>query len=106
MATIRVLLNSFLNHLKAFIDWKVLNNMWIFDLDTNEWAWISGNSTTSVVSSYGSKGVSSRANYPGGRVGASMVNYPKRNAVLIFGGYRSWYGKLATLHLHVSILND
>jgi len=80
--------------------------MWNFDLNTNEWSWISGNSTTYAASSYGQKGVVSQDSYPGSRIGASMVNYPKRNAVLIFGGYHSWYGKLATLHLHVSISND
>ncbi len=44
-----------------------LNDLWRFNITSNEWAWISGNKTTDEYGIYGTKGVPDTANYPGAR---------------------------------------
>jgi len=49
-------------------DWGYLNDLWEFSPATNEWAWMSGSSNTSMGSVkgiYGNMGVPSPANVPG-----------------------------------------
>lgn len=50
----------------------LLNDLWKFDITTNEWTWISGDSTFSITGVYGTKGISGPANKPGSRRNASM----------------------------------
>jgi hypothetical protein len=45
-----------------------LNDLWSFNRLTNQWTWISGNNSSNSVSAiYGTKGVASSLNRPGGR---------------------------------------
>jgi hypothetical protein len=45
----------------------VLNDLWKYNISANEWAWISGDSTTDQHSNYGLLGVANSNNKPGGR---------------------------------------
>ncbi len=44
-----------------------LNDMWKFNVTTNEWTWIKGDSVVNKIGIYGTQGVSSPTNNPGGR---------------------------------------
>lgn len=45
-----------------------LNDLWEYNLDNNEWTWLSGNNTHSHNHTYGSIGVAAGANHPGDRL--------------------------------------
>jgi hypothetical protein len=71
-----------------FIDKDVaerLADLWLYDLNTNQWTWIQG-TTNGTASSYGSLGVASSLTYPGGRLGHVMVAHPSMNALILHGG--------------------
>ena len=62
-----------------------LNDLWEYNVSTNQWAWISGESTTDTAGAYGTQGIASVANYPGGRFDAvSWVD--NDGSFWIFGG--------------------
>ncbi len=44
-----------------------LNDLWKYDLLTNQWTWMSGDNTTNSPTTYGTQGVPSASNQPGGR---------------------------------------
>src|SRR5262249_50022126 len=44
-----------------------LGDLWKYDISTNEWTWMSGDSVLNQSAVYGVKGVMSPANKPGGR---------------------------------------
>lgn len=48
----------------------VRNDLWKYNPTTNQWTWISGDSTIDASGIYGSKGVAAAANVPGARTGA------------------------------------
>ncbi len=67
-----------------------LNDLWEYNPDTNEWAWISGNSTVSADAAanpgvYGTQGIPAVGNYPGGRIDAYGWTDAYGN-IWIFGG--------------------
>jgi N-acetylneuraminic acid mutarotase len=66
-----------------------LNDLWEFDPSTNEWAWMSGSSSTDtyvgVPAVFGTLGVLAAGNVPSGRYGASGWADGKGN-FWIFGG--------------------
>lgn len=49
----------------------LLNDLWKFDVLTNQWTWISGSNTINQTCTYGIKGTSGPSNVPGGRSGSS-----------------------------------
>ncbi len=62
-----------------------LNDLWKFNISTNEWTWISGDSITGQLSKYGTKGVASATNCPGGR--RFMAHWvDNSNDLWFFGG--------------------
>lgn len=62
-----------------------LNDLWKFNISTNEWTWISGDSITGQLSKYGTKGVASATNCPGGR--RFMAHWvDNSNNLWFFGG--------------------
>jgi len=63
-----------------------LNDLWMFNITSQMWTWVSGNNTVKAVGAYGTKGVPSVSNYPGGRTGHSMVFHPSMNCLFVFGG--------------------
>ncbi len=44
-----------------------LNDLWKYDIATNNWTWVSGPNTVNGVGTYGTKGVGSASNTPGAR---------------------------------------
>jgi len=66
------------------------NDLWKYDLSTNEWTWMSGDSTGFAPAVYGVKGVASATNNPGARSGscATWVG-DGHNTLWLFGGYYS-----------------
>jgi N-acetylneuraminic acid mutarotase len=44
-----------------------LNDLWKYNVSTNEWTWLKGDTLGNSFANYGSKGVTSSSNKPGGR---------------------------------------
>jgi len=68
---------------------KCLNDLWKFNPDSNQWTWISGDSTVDPVGNWGTLGVSSPTNKPNGRVGAvgwSRHDSTGADQFYVFGG--------------------
>jgi N-acetylneuraminic acid mutarotase len=62
----------------------LLNDLWKFDADSNEWTWLSGGDTPNALGDYGEIGVSNQSNQPGGRSGALM--WVAEGKLWLFGG--------------------
>jgi N-acetylneuraminic acid mutarotase len=60
-----------------------LNDLWSFDISTNNWTWLKGSSTVYPVGNFGSIGVSSPTNVPEGKSGASTWTYNSK--LYLFG---------------------
>jgi hypothetical protein len=58
------------------------NQFW----QTAEWTWISGNTTVDINGVYGTMGVPSANNYPGGRRDHHIAIDSSRNKLYLFGG--------------------
>jgi hypothetical protein len=63
-----------------------LNDLWKYDLSTNEWTWISGSSTPDQLAVYGQIGVPHPNNVPGSKYAGCMWE-ADNGALWIFGGY-------------------
>jgi N-acetylneuraminic acid mutarotase len=63
-----------------------LNDLWKYNVTTNEWTWIKGSNLINANGTYGTKGVSAPANTPGARHGAGTWVDANNNLWLI-GGY-------------------
>ena len=62
-----------------------LNDLWKYDLMTNEWTWVSGSNARNQAGIYGTQGTSDPANVPGARYGA--VSWIDSNGKFwLFGG--------------------
>ncbi len=62
-----------------------LNDMWRYNPGTNEWVWMNGSNTGNQNGSYGTQGVASTTNTPGGRFGAMSWRDVAGN-LWLFGG--------------------
>jgi hypothetical protein len=63
-----------------------MNDFWKYDISSNNWTWMKGSNTPSVVGVYGTMGVETATNVPGGR--RSSVSWTDTNGDMwIFGGY-------------------
>jgi hypothetical protein len=63
-----------------------LSDLWEFNPTTKEWTWVSGSSAGSVLPVYGTQGVASASNTPGGR--DSAVSWTDSSGNLwLFGGF-------------------
>ena len=61
------------------------NDLWKYNPNTNQWAWISGESTMNVTGSYGVQGVANATNQPGSRY--DSVSWVDNNGDFwVFGG--------------------
>lgn len=60
--------------------------MWKYDLNSNEWTWLSGSNTPSQPGMYGEKGIADVNNHPGSRYGGCLW-IGENDAIYIFGGY-------------------
>jgi N-acetylneuraminic acid mutarotase len=62
-----------------------LNDMWIYNVATNQWTWMHGSDTIASPGIYGTKGVANSLNTPGARLGS--VSWVDINGNLwLFGG--------------------
>lgn len=74
-----------------------LNDLWKYNITTNQWTWVNGNNSTDATGSYGSKGVLNSNNVPSARLG--QIGWVDTNGNLwMFGGSTD----LSTIH----VLND
>jgi gliding motility-associated-like protein len=72
------------------INTNALSDIWKYDMGTNEWTWMSGPDVPNQPAVYGTMGVPSSSNTPGGRwiyAGAKQLN----GEFLIFGGGNAIY---------------
>ena len=60
------------------------NDLWKYS--NGEWTWISGNKSATVAGVYGTQGVPSPSNYPGGRKFMGF-GIDSSGSFWIFGGY-------------------
>ena len=63
-----------------------LNDLWIFNVTSQMWTWVSGSNAVTAVGVYGTKGVPTVNNFPGIRYHASMLFHPSMNCLFVFGG--------------------
>ena len=63
--------------------------MWLFDLKTKSWAWISGSSEIDGDGYYGIQGLSSDLTIPGSRMAHGMDFDPSARRIYVFGGFRN-----------------
>lgn len=63
------------------------NDLWKYNVSTNQWAWISGNNVPNQIPQYGSQGIPSISNTPGAR--SSSTTWVDLNGNLwLFGGQK------------------
>jgi hypothetical protein len=78
-----------------------LNDLWKFTPSTNKWTWVSGSTTGTASGVYGTLGVSSANNVPGGRAGAVSWADSSGNLWLFGGdGLGSTYVPVANSYLN------
>jgi N-acetylneuraminic acid mutarotase len=65
---------------------NTLNDLWKYDISTNQWTWISGDSTHNQWGIYGTKGISAASNKPGVR-SSSSTWIDASGKFWLFGGY-------------------
>ncbi|MDO8418733.1 MAG: kelch repeat-containing protein, partial [Rubrivivax sp.] len=65
---------------------RSLNDLWRFRPSSGLWTWMGGSSTADAAGAYGTRGVASVNNMPGGRYGATSWIDPSGH-VWLFGGY-------------------
>jgi N-acetylneuraminic acid mutarotase len=63
-----------------------LNDVWKYNISTNQWTWINGDTVINKPSVFGQKGISSLLNKPGCRTNTAYWQDSAKN-VWIFGGY-------------------
>jgi len=63
------------------------NDLWKYDISTNEWTWISGSSTANQSGSYGVRGVANATNIPGSRCEYAASWTDNANDLWLFSGY-------------------
>lgn len=61
-----------------------LNDLWEYDLISNNWRWLKGNNNNDSFGIYGTKGVASSNNYPGARI--ESVSWESNGKLYLFGG--------------------
>ncbi|MEJ7683837.1 MAG: kelch repeat-containing protein [Segetibacter sp.] len=63
-----------------------LNDLWEYNISNNQWTWVKGDSIMDVNSVYGTQGIASAANKPGGRwTGVSWTDLSGN--LWLFGGF-------------------
>lgn len=64
----------------------LLNDLWRYNISTNQWTWISGTNQLGQFGNYGTKNIASPANIPGGREFPSMWTDKSGNLWVFAGG--------------------
>ena len=68
----------------------MLNDLWSYSIDSQNWTWVSGSSSFNQPGEYGTKGVSSSTNYPGARYGSVSWFDSLNQTLWLFGGAMSY----------------
>lgn len=63
-----------------------LNDLWKYDISTNQWIWVNGSNISNQFSSYGLQGLPALTNMPGGRFGSISFKDALGN-LWLFGGH-------------------
>jgi hypothetical protein len=63
-----------------------MNDLWMYNIATNEWTWMSGSTTPYVAGEHGVKGVPSILNVPGARIETCSGWTDSANNLWLFGG--------------------
>ena len=61
--------------------------MWMFNITSGWWTWLSGSSTISQAAVYGTQGNASATNQPSSRRSHTIVMHPSGQVIFVFGGY-------------------
>ena len=70
----------------AAASWGYLNDLWKFNIATNQWTWVSGDSVNNKYGVFGTQGIPSVSNKPSARYGGFSWADKAGNG-WIFGGY-------------------
>ena len=77
------------------------DDLWKYDISTNEWTWMSGTTTQLSSGVYGTLGIPSSANHPGARRETNAAWCDAGNNLWMFGGYGyDFYGS------YIGVMND
>lgn len=79
------------------------NDLWKYDLTTNFWTWVNGDTTTGNYGSYGIPGIGTAQNKPGGRTSVSTWKDAKGNFFLYSG---AGYGTNGNTYFNPVMLTD
>jgi gliding motility-associated-like protein len=71
------------------------SDMWKFNIASQNWMWVSGDSTANNLPIYGTKGIASINNSPGGRSGSITHWVDKQGNFYLFGGKVDMGGSVA-----------
>lgn len=66
----------------------VLNDLWKYNITTDQWTWVSGDNTINMPAIYGSLGVTSSTSNPGSRAFLSAWREPSNGTLWLFGGLK------------------
>jgi len=69
-----------------------LNDLWKYDIASNLWTWISGDSIVNPTASFGTQGVPSASNKPPALCEDACTWIDKNNSLWLFGGYNAGLG--------------
>jgi hypothetical protein len=72
---------------------NLMNDLWRYNIQTGQWTWMSGSSTTPVYGIYGTQGTGSALNRPGSRLYTNALADTSGN-IWVFGG--NGYGQGTT----------
>ncbi len=75
------------------------DDVWEYDLTTNNWTWLKGSSTGGTMGNYGTLGVSSSTNNPGARLG--NFGWFNTNKYFMMGGENNNYEFLNDLWVYI-----
>ncbi len=70
----------------------IFDDLWKYDLASNQWTWMHGNATAGTPAVYGTLGVPSPSNTPGARCEASCTWTDNNGDLWLFGGTPSGVG--------------
>jgi hypothetical protein len=64
---------------------NALNDLWMYNISTNQWTWMNGSNTTNQPGVYGTQGAAAAANTPGARIFGNTWT-DNSNNLWLFGG--------------------
>jgi hypothetical protein len=62
------------------------NDLWKYDISSNEWTWVNGSNLMSGIGNYGNQGIPSPTNLPPGRSGTCISWIDSLDNLWLFGG--------------------